>query len=483
MVCGLGLKYVGMIGCDHPDFFCRVGVFIINIMNALQNLPSIDVLLRASEDLEAQYGHDQTVRALRHVVDNARQALLTGESPGSSPPDQAALIARAAGWLAAMARPTLRPVINATGVIIHTNLGRAPLSDAALAAMHAVAAGYSTLEYDLEPGARGKRDRHIERILIDVTGAEAGMVVNNNASGVLLALTALARGREAIISRGQLIEIGGAFRVPDVMAQSGAVMVEVGTTNRTHLHDYAAAISENTAIIVRAHASNFKVIGFTETVPLRELADLAHSHGLLVLDDIGSGALIDTTPFGLSPEPVAQQSLADGADLVMFSGDKLLGGPQAGILIGRADLIDTLKRHPLARVVRADKLCLAGLSATLEHYRQGDALEKVPVWRMISMAPDVIRARADAWAVAVGGEVMQSESTVGGGSLPGDGLLTWVLALCVDQPNAAAAQLRACDPPVIARVAHDRLLLDPRTVLPDQDEQLLAALKELTLCT
>ena len=314
-------------------------------MTSLRQLPSIDTLLRAGGDLIARYGHDQTVRVLRQVVDEARQAALNGEPV----PAEADLLARAADRLANEARPTLRPVINATGVIIHTNLGRAPLSDEALAAMRAVGGGYSTLEYELEPGTRGKRDRHIERILLDVTGAEAGMVVNNNAAAVLLVLLALAQGREVIISRGQLIEIGGGFRIPDVMAQSGAIMVEVGTTNRTHLRDYEDAITANTAAIVRAHASNFKVIGFTESVPLAELTPLAHERGLIVLDDIGSGALLDTAPFGLAHEPTAQESLADGADLVLFSGDKLLGGPQAGIIIGRADLIDKLKRHPLAR--------------------------------------------------------------------------------------------------------------------------------------
>jgi L-seryl-tRNA(Ser) seleniumtransferase len=444
-------------------------------MASLSNLPSIDALLRASDHLLAHYGHDQTVRALRRVVDDARQSALSG---GSIPTDSD-LLAQAADRLMRESRPTLRPVINATGVIIHTNLGRAPLSDAALDAMRAVGGGYSTLEYELEPGARGKRDRHIERILLDVTGAEAGLVVNNNASAVLLALLALAHGREVIISRGQLIEIGGAFRIPDVMAQSGAIMVEVGTTNRTHLLDYTNAITEHTAAIVRAHASNFKVIGFTESVPLAEISQLAHARGLLVLDDIGSGALLDTASFGLAHEPTAQESLADGVDLVMFSGDKLLGGPQAGIIIGRADLIDTLKKHPLARAVRADKLCLAGLSATLDHYRRGEALDKVPVWRMISMPLDAIRTRADAWAAAVGGDVIASESTIGGGSLPGEALPTWVLAPHVDQPNAAAAQLRRHDPPVIARVAQDRVLLDPRTVLPGEDESIIHALKEL----
>jgi L-seryl-tRNA(Ser) seleniumtransferase len=444
-------------------------------MTSLRNLPSIDALLRVSDHLLAQYGHDQTARALRHVVETARQSALNG---GGIPP-ASDLLAQAADLLIRESRPTLRPVINATGVIIHTNLGRAPLSAEALAAMHAIGGGYSTLEYELEPGARGKRDRHIERILRDVTGAEAGMVVNNNASAVLLVLLTLAHGREVIISRGQLIEIGGGFRIPDVMSQGGAQMVEVGTTNRTHLGDYERAITENTAAIVRAHASNFRVIGFAESVPLADLSALAHARGLLVLDDIGSGALLDTASFGLAHEPTAQESLADGADLVMFSGDKLLGGPQAGIVIGRADLIDTLKRHPFARAVRADKLCLAGLSATLDHYRRGEALDRIPVWRMINLPPDAIRARAEAWAAAVAGEVMEAESTIGGGSLPGETLPTWVFAPPVDQPNAAAALLRRHDPPVIARVAQDRLLLDPRTVLPGEDEIVLAALRGL----
>lgn len=444
-------------------------------MASLRDLPSIDTLLRATADLQARYGREPAADALRRVVDAARQAALSGQ-PIAPVAD---LVAQAAALLAREARPTLRPVINATGVIIHTNLGRAPLSDDALRAMAEVGSGYSTLEYDLEPGARGKRDRHAERLLIDVTGAEAGMVVNNNASAVLLALTALAPGREVIISRGQLIEIGGAFRIPDVMRQSGAIMVEVGTTNRTRLDDYADAVTDHTAAVVRAHASNFRVIGFTESASLADLAGLARERGLILLDDIGSGALIDPAPYGLAHEPTVQESLAAGADLVMFSGDKLLGGPQAGLLIGRADLIERLKQHPLARAIRADKLCLAALVATLDHYRRGEVLEKIPVWRMISTPPDVIRARAESWAALVGGDVVAADSTVGGGSLPGETLPSWALSPHVDQPNAAAAQLRRHDPPVIGRVAQDRLLLDPRTVLPGQDEALIAALKEL----
>lgn len=442
-------------------------------MTTLRNLPSINALLRVSEALETEYGREQTVRALRRVVDEARQAAL---SRGLPVPGEAELVSQAAVLLDRETQPSLRPVVNATGVIIHTNLGRAPLSDAARAAIQDMG-GYSTLEYELDPGVRGKRDRHIERLLTAVTGAEAGMVVNNNASGVLLALSALGKDCEAIISRGELVEIGGSFRVPDVMAQSGAIMVEVGTTNRTHLRDYAGAITEHTALIVRAHPSNYRVIGFTQAVPLADITALAHAHDLIVLDDLGSGALLDTAQFGLGREPMPQESLAAGTDLVMFSGDKLLGGPQAGIIIGRADLIDTLKRHPLARAIRADKLALAALYATLEHYRRGEALEKIPVWRMISLSPDVIRARAAQWQAAVGGEIVASESTVGGGSLPGETLPTWALSPSVTQPNAAAARLRQFDPPVIARVSDDRLLLDPRTVLPGQDEIVIAALR------
>lgn len=447
-----------------------------NVSSNLRHLPSIDALLRDCSDLQAQYGHAQCVRALRHVVEAARLAVQNGELA----PPSSALIAQAVAQLARESVPTLRPVINASGVIIHTNLGRAPLSAEALAALHDIGGSYSTLEYDLEPGTRGKRDRHIERLLCDVTGAEAAMVVNNNASAVLLALTALAHQREAIISRGQLVEIGGAFRVPDVMAQSGAIMVEVGTTNRTHPHDFASAIKDNTAALVRAHASNFKVIGFTEETPLSEMAAIAHARDVLLLDDLGSGTLIDTAPFGLGHEPMVQESLAAGADLVMFSGDKLLGGPQAGLIVGRTSLIATLKRHPLARAIRADKLCLGAMYATLEHYRRGEALTRIPVWRMISAETETLRARAETWAKTIPGDIVASESTVGGGSLPGETLPTWAFAPHVDQPNAAAARLRQHTPPVIARVANDRLLLDPRTVFPEQDQHILAALHTLT---
>ena len=374
-------------------------------------------------------------------------------------------------------------MINATGVIIHTNLGRAPLSRDARRAMDAVALGYSNLEYDLEAGERGSRYVHAEALLSRLTGAEAGLVVNNNAGAVFLALSALARGREVVISRGQLVEIGGGFRIPDVLRQSGARLVEVGTTNRTHLRDFQEAIGPETALLLRVHSSNFKQIGFTATVPLAEMVALAHAAGVPVLDDLGSGSLLDTTRYGLAPEPMVQQSVAAGADLVTFSGDKLLGGPQAGLIVGRADLVAQLRHHPLARALRVDKSTLAALQATLLHYARGEAEREVPVWRMISMPLDALAERAADLAATLRGRgvpatVVPAHSTVGGGSLPGEVLPTHAVALAPRSPNAFAAALRAGQPPVIARVVDDQVLLDPRTVTPEADEILVRAVVE-----
>lgn len=457
----------------------------------LRNLPSVDRLLAHPEAVRLidSYGRSLTVEALRAALDAAREAVLGG---AQAVPDDNQLIGAAQDILVAWLVPTLRRVINATGVIIHTNLGRAPLSDAALAAIHEVGSGYSTLEYDLEEGTRGSRSLHAEALLRRLTGAEAAFVVNNNAAAVLLTLTALAgpvrdrpQGRRVIVSRGQLVEIGGGFRMPDVMAQSGAQLVEVGTTNRTHLRDYEQAIDDQTALILRAHRSNFAIIGFTAEPMLEELAALAHAHGLLLVDDLGSGALLDTAAFGLAPEPTVQASLAAGADVVMFSGDKLLGGPQAGILVGKAEVIAQLKQHPLARAIRPDKLCLAALAATLTHYLKGEALKKVPVWRMIGMPVEALSERAARWAarlrrVGLPCEVVDGQSVVGGGSLPGETLPTRLLAVHVASPDAAAMHLRACSPPVIVRREDDRLLVDPRTVLDRDEEELLAALGTLT---
>lgn len=458
--------------------------------SALRSLPSVDRLLQTEigAGLIQMYGRALTVDALRETLEEARAEVRKGEQVS---PDETMLLAstrqKLEGWLL----PTLRAVINATGVIVHTNLGRAPLSLAAQEAVTAAACGYSTLEFDLETGKRGSRAIHAEVLLQRVTGAEAALVVNNNAAGVLLALTALAgptkdcpEGRGVIVSRGQLVEIGGGFRVPDVMAQSGARLVEVGTTNRTHLPDYELAIDETTALILRAHRSNFRIVGFATEPTLAELVALARQKNLLVVDDLGSGALLDTTAFGLAPEPMVQDSLRDGADVVAFSGDKLLGGPQSGILVGREEVIERLKKHPLARAVRADKLCLAALSATLVHYLKGEAPTEIPVWRMIATPYDTLHARAEGWATAlksagVACEVVDGESTVGGGSLPGETLPTALLALQTQSPDQLAARLRTHEPPIIGRIEENRLVLDPRTVRPWEEETLLEATKRI----
>jgi L-seryl-tRNA(Ser) seleniumtransferase len=303
------------------------------------------------------------------------------------------------------------------------------------------------------------------------------LVVNNNAAAVLLGLTGLARRKQVLISRSQLIEIGGGFRVPEVMKQSGAKLVEVGTTNRTHLRDFEAALHERVGLILRAHHSNFRIVGFTTEPTLKELVDLGRRFGVPVMDDLGSGALLDTDTFGLGHEPTVQESLQAGAALVAFSGDKLLGGPQAGILLGEKKIVDRLRRHPLARALRPDKLCLAALSATLLHYLKGEATEAVPVWRMIAASSDSLQARVKAWAQLLDrGEVLPGRSPVGGGSLPEQTLPTWLLALAVPKPNAFAARLRQAQPPIIARVEEDKVVLDPRTILPEQDQALLDTL-------
>ncbi|GIK54609.1 MAG: L-seryl-tRNA(Sec) selenium transferase [Chloroflexi bacterium] len=455
----------------------------------LRKLPGVDRLLQMPETavLLTTYGRTLTVEALRHTLEDTRTGLLQGQVTATSAalnasvPGPTRLVQAAADWLENLLTPSLRPVINATGVIVHTNLGRAPLSQAARQAIDAAARGYSNLEYDLAAGKRGSRHAHATQLLPRLTGAESSMVVNNNAAAVLLMLTALCHGRQVIISRGQLVEIGGGFRIPDVLAQSGATLVEVGTTNRTHLRDYARAINEQTAAILVTHHSNYKIVGFTNEPSLAELAELAHTRQLPLLFDQGSGALLDTSPFGLDPEPTVPGGIQAGCDLVAFSGDKLLGGPQAGILVGRADLIARCQQHPLARAVRADKLCLAGLSATLTHYVQEEALTAVPVWRMISMSVIEVTAVAQEWlahldAHGIAAELVDGESTVGGGSLPGTSLPTRLVSLATTNPDALAARLRAEAIPVIGRIQDGRYLLDPRTVLPEQVDDLWQSL-------
>jgi L-seryl-tRNA(Ser) seleniumtransferase len=442
------------------------------VQDAYRNLPSVDKLLQQPEIalLAAQYGQPQMTDAVRAVLADARQRIAAGEqAPAAHLWPQ--LVSE---HLLHAEQPSLLPLINATGIIVHTNLGRAPLSRAALSAIQTTAQGYSNLEYALPTGERGSRHDHARQRLQQITGAEDALVVNNNAAAVFLVLTTFCRGRRVLISRGQLVEIGGGFRIPDVLRQSGAELVEVGTTNRTRASDFTAAIDEQTAAIMRVHSSNFKQIGFVAMPELVELAEIAHDpvfpfNPLLLIDDLGSGTLLDTTPYGLAPEPMVQQSLAAGADLVTFSGDKLLGGPQAGLIVGRKELIEDLRRHPLARALRVDKLTLAALDATLRSYQRGRAIEEIPVWQMIAAPLATLHARAERWQAAllsanIAATIWQGESAVGGGSLPGETLPTWLLALPAPRPDALAAQLRSAAMPVVCRIQKQHLLFDPRTL-------------------
>jgi L-seryl-tRNA(Ser) seleniumtransferase len=449
--------------------------------SSLRQIPSVESLLQteSADQLITSYGRPLVIEAIREVLDEMRKrSSLTGMlGDGGVAPSADIILARTESLLQSLMRPALEPVINATGVILHTNLGRAPLSSATLAAMRD-AAGYTPLEFDLQTGKRGDRFAHTGSLLTRLTGAQAALVVNNNAAAVLLVLSALAARKRVVIARSQLVEIGGGFRVPEVMKQSGAKLVEVGTTNKVRLADYEGALAASAAAVMRAHRSNFKIIGFTEEPALVEITELAHRFGVPLVDDLGSGALLDSARYGLAHEPTVQESLAAGADVVCFSGDKLLGGPQAGIIVGRIDLLAKIRRHPLARAVRADKTCLAGLAATLQHYLKDEAEREIPVWRMISAPLEDLERRAEAWKTKAGaGEVVPSESTIGGGSLPGEVLPTRVLSLPVPHPDRFLASLRSGDPPVIARTENARVLLDPRTVLPEDDSALAAVLK------
>jgi L-seryl-tRNA(Ser) seleniumtransferase len=417
----------------------------------LRALPSVDELAR-----QTGLPHAVAVAAARAALDDARTAIRRGDEPGD-------LLAAAQARAAEARRPALRRVLNATGVVVHTNLGRAPLAAAAIERTVEVAGGYSNLEYDLERGARGSRQDHAAGILRRLTGAEAALVVNNNAAAVLLALAALADGREVLVSRGELIEIGDGFRIPDVLARSGARLVEVGTTNRTRADDYERAITPETALLLRVHQSNFRVVGFTERPALPELAAVARRRSLPLVDDLGSGVLLE-----LGDEPTAAGTLRDGADLVCFSGDKLLGGPQAGVVVGRADLVDRLRRHPLQRALRADKLTLAALEGTLALYLDPErALAEVPVLRMAREDAATVRARAERLAALTGGEVEETVARVGGGALPRAELPSFACAL----EESLAEPLRAGEPPVVGVLRDGRLLLDCRTLADGELEQ------------
>ena len=439
--------------------------------DARRRLPSVDAVVRAAGHSDVP--RERLVRAVRDVLAEARAAGATF--------DEGAAAEAARRRLGDRDRRSLRRVLNATGVVLQTNLGRAPLAAVAIAAI-AEAAGAVSVEYDLDAGRRGERHGHASRLLAELSGAEDGVVANNNAAAVLLALAALASRKEVIVARGELIEIGGGFRIPDVLRRSGAKLVEVGTTNRTYVRDYAAAITERTGAILRVHASNFKLTGFVARPEDRSLGALAHERGVAFIHDLGSGTFIDTSRFGLAREETVPEAIAAGADVVTFSGDKLLGGPQAGLAVGRATAIAALRSHPLMRAMRPDKLTIAALVATLELYREGRAESELPVWRMIAATPAGLakRARAIATRLASGGvecDVIETRSTVGGGSLPEETQPSRAVAIGArhGRANDVAAQLRSADPPVIARVVEDRAALDLRSVAAEDDEMLAQA--------
>lgn len=457
----------------------------MSVNDRLRQLPSVDKLLIEANGLVEQEGRERVVNALRQSLEAAREAVRAG----GDLPTTKEIIDQARHALQSKIQHPKSKIVNATGVIIHTNLGRAPLSVAAQEAMLAVARDYTPLEFDMHTGERGRRGEAVEKLLCDLTGAEAALVVNNCAAATVLMLAATSAGKGVIVSRGQLVEIGGGFRVPEIMAQSGAQLIEIGTTNRTKPADYRRAIEADPDAIgalLRVHSSNFKMIGFTEEVTVDELVNLAHQSKIQnpkseipVLDDLGSGALIDTSQFGLSREPMPQDSVKAGAAIVAFSGDKLLGGPQAGLMVGQREWIEHCRRHPLARAFRADKFTLAALSATLMHYARGEAQREVPVIRMMAMRKDEVAQRAeqvlsalDSWRLAhqLRAELIDGESTVGGGSLPGETLPTTLIALTsAGSQHAAPLHLQSMlrDAGVITRIKDDRVLLDLRTVLDD----------------
>ena len=441
-------------------------------------IPSVDVVAQAIERLAPDVPARMAVRAARDEIELVRGAAARGEQPATTAAIAEAGVLRARLVLA----DAPRPVINATGVIVHTNLGRAPLSERALDAVRAAAGGFSDLEYDLATGRRGSRSNHISDVVREVTGAEAALVLNNNAAAVFLALEAHARGREVLVARGESIEIGGGFRIPDILQASGAQLRDVGTTNRTRVEDYARAVTDDTVAILRVHPSNFAQVGFTESPDPDELANLAHERGLLLINDLGSGALLDTAAYGLAREPLIGEALDAGADLVAFSGDKLLGGPQAGVIVGSDAVVDPIAQRPLARALRPDKMTIAGLRATLGHYLRGEAPEAVPVWQMIAAGLDELRERAERVMDGVAGvRLMDSSAAVGGGSLPGQALPS--VAVELKSPyggiDALAGRLRAAPRPVIGRIQADGLLLDMRTVLPRDDGTLRETLRAL----
>ena len=446
----------------------------------LRSLPSVDKLLSVKDIqvLEGSFGRPLMIEAVRNIIKSERDNLLQNDNARVASYNE--LTIKIEKWLLKETSLMLQPVINATGVILHTNLGRAPLSKEAQQEVSMISKDYNTLEYDLDLGKRGARGTDVDSLICRTTGSEAALVVNNNAAAIMLVLKALAEKRGVVISRGQLVEIGGGFRIPDVIKQSEVNLVEVGTTNRTHPHDYRQAIREqhnNVALIMRAHHSNYNIVGFTAEPNLQELVTIGSEHNIPVLDDLGSGTLLDTSTFGLTHEPTVQDSLNAGASLVCFSADKLLGGPQAGIIIGNKHLVNKLRNHPLARAIRADKLCIAALSATLLHYIKDEAIEKIPVWQMIAMDISTIKTRAQRVVDQIGGTLVSGLSTIGGGSLPGETLPTILVGLQVESSVRLAQDMR--NNKIIARIQDNQVMLDLRTVLPHHDDELISILNNL----
>jgi L-seryl-tRNA(Ser) seleniumtransferase len=452
-----------------------------------RQLPGVDKVIAEPEVKKyiSLFKQEVVIDVARRNIDEARRHI----AKGLTVPSYKEIVSNVITHLDLLDNPSLNPVINATGVIIHTNLGRAPLSRETLLAMEIASKGFNNLEFSLESGARGSRYVHIETILCQLSGAESGIAVNNNAGAVLLVLTALAKRKEVIVSRGEAVEIGGGFRIPDVMRQSGSKLVEVGTTNCTYIEDYEKAINERTVALLRVHPSNFRLQGFTHRVELAEMEALAKKKEIMVIDDLGSGCFLDTESFGLEHEPTVQESVAARIDVVCFSGDKLVGGPQAGIILGKKQYIDLIKKHPLARTLRIDKTRLAGLATTLTHYLKGEALEKVPVWNMISLPINTINTRAQEWASVLPGIAIVTDgvSMIGGGSLPGGTIPTKLLEIKAkssrkeqNRANLISQRLREHKPPVIVRIEKDTVFLDPRTVFPDEDEIVIEALRKIT---
>jgi L-seryl-tRNA(Ser) seleniumtransferase len=444
-------------------------------MNDLTSIPSVEKILQTDEAklLISQMGRPLVLSEIRLELDKIRH----GKSGKVDSHEIESTLNRVKLKLEDLADLSTKPVINATGVVLHTNLGRAPISKTALQAVLNGLQGYSTLEYDLKTGKRSFRSNHSEQLLQRLLGVESALIVNNDASAVLLVLAAMANRRQTVISRGQLVEIGGGFRVPDVMRQSGTKLVEIGTTNRVHLIDYENALNQSTGMVLHVHSSNFKITGFTAEPSLGEIVRVSHNAGVPVVDDLGSGAMLDTSPFGLTHEPTVQESLSAGVDVVCFSGDKLFGGPQAGIIVGKQEFLTKIKKHPLARAIRADKTLLFGLEATILHYLKDEAVSEIPVWRMISASLEELKIRVVNWKAAIPfGEMKLNKSTIGGGSMPEETMPTWTLELSVTTPDEFAAILRKQTPAIIARIQDGKVILDPRTVLPDQDVILLAQL-------